>query len=53
MSSTIVQYNTISGKKIENYFEVMIYYKLAVTSHVRRINVSLLVCVLANFHFHR
>ena len=53
MSSTIVQYNIILIKVIQNYFEVMINYIIAVTLHVRRKNVSLLVWVLANFQFHR
>ena len=53
MSSTIVQYNNIFSKKIQNYFEVMINYIIAVTLHARRNNVSLLVWVLANFLFHR
>ena len=53
MSLTIVQYNTILAKKVHNYFEVMINYIIAQTSHVRRNNVSLLFCILANFLFHR
>ena len=43
MSSTIVQYNTILTKKIQNYFEVMIIYIIAGTSHFRRNNVRSLV----------
>ena len=53
MSSTIVQYYTIITKKTQNYFEVMIKYIIAVTSSVRRNNVSILVWVLANILFHR
>ena len=44
--------NTILTKKVQIYFEVMINYIIAVISHVRRNNVSLLVCVLASFLFH-
>ena len=44
---------TILTKKVHNYFEVMINYIIAQTSHVRRNNVSLWVCILANFLFHR
>ena len=38
MSSTIVQYNTILTKKVQIYFEDMINYIIAITSHVRRNN---------------
>ena len=38
MSLTIVQYNTISTKKVQIYFEVMINYIIALTSHARRNN---------------
>ena len=41
MSLTIVQYNTILTKMVQNYFEVMINKIIAVTLHVRRNNVSL------------
>ena len=51
MSSNIVQCKTILTKKVQ-YFEVMIIYIIAVNLHVRRNNVSLLVWVLVNFHFH-
>ena len=53
VSSNIVQYNTIFTKKVQNCFEVMINYIIALTSHARRNNVSLFICVLANFLFHR
>ena len=39
VSLAIVQYNTILCKKVDNYFEVMINYIIAVTSCVQRINV--------------
>ena len=39
MSSTIVQYYTILTKMVQIYFEVMINYIIAVTSHARRNNV--------------
>ena len=52
VSSTFVQYNNILTKKVQNYFEVMINYIVALTSHVRKNNVSLLVCILANFLFY-
>ena len=38
MSLTIVQYNNYLTKKILNYFEVMINYIIALTSHARRNN---------------
>ena len=53
VSSTIVQYNTILSKKVQNYFEVMMNYIIAVTSCARRNNLMSLVWILANFHFHR
>ena len=53
VSSTIVQNNTILSKKVQNYFEVMMNYIIAVTSCARRNNLMSLVWILANFHFHR
>ena len=53
VSSTIVPYNTIFTKKVQNYFEDMINYIIAVTLHARRNSVRSLVWVLVNFHFHR
>ena len=47
-----LDYNTIFSKKVQNYFEVMINYTVAVTLHVRRNNVRSLLQILANFHFH-
>ena len=38
-SSTIVQYNIILTKKVQNYFKVMINYIIAVTLHAKRDNV--------------
>ena len=39
VSLTVVQYNTILTKKVQTYYEVMINYTVAVTSHARRNNV--------------
>ena len=53
MSSIIVQYNTYLSKKVQNYFEVMIDYIIAATSHARRNNLMSLVWVLVRQLFHR
>ena len=53
VSSTIVQYSTNLTKKVQNYFEVMINYMIAVPLHARRNIVRSLVQVLVNQLFQR
>ena len=51
VSLTIVQYNTVLSKKVQNYFKVMINYIIAVTSSVRRNNVMPLCSCSCQFPF--